>query len=111
MSNLRKIGNKLFKESTELKSQEVELGLIDDYNSIIDKANSFRKVAAGAYNKVETNMRSAHNQMELAVKEAEKIQQAAEDLGVKSPVNLGAVKNKEKEFGKVVNFLKSGEVR
>ncbi len=30
MSNLKNIGNKLFKETTELKSQEVELGAIED---------------------------------------------------------------------------------
>lgn len=30
MSNLKKIGNKLFKQTTELKSQEVELGAIED---------------------------------------------------------------------------------
>jgi len=30
MSNLKNIGNKLFKESTELKSHDVELGIVQD---------------------------------------------------------------------------------
>ncbi len=33
MSNLKKIGNKLFKQSTELKSHDVELGISQDLKS------------------------------------------------------------------------------
>jgi len=40
MSNLRKIGNKLFKETTELKSHEVELKNISQLNENIKTANS-----------------------------------------------------------------------
>ncbi len=40
MSNLRKIGNKLFKEATELKSHEVELKNISQLNENIKTANS-----------------------------------------------------------------------
>ena len=37
MSNLKKIGNKLFKEATELKSHNVELALVDDLIKNVDK--------------------------------------------------------------------------
>jgi hypothetical protein len=40
MGNLRKIGNKLFKETTELKSQEVQLKNISQLNENIKTANS-----------------------------------------------------------------------
>ena len=48
MSNLREIGNKLFKEATELKSHEVELALVDDakkvrgeFASVAEKEDSY----------------------------------------------------------------------
>jgi hypothetical protein len=50
MSNLKKIGNKLFKETTELKSQEVELGISEDIKrgekiarALKDVSNAFSK--------------------------------------------------------------------
>jgi len=50
MSNLKKIGNKLFKESTELKSQDVELGISEDIKrgekiarALKDVSNAFSK--------------------------------------------------------------------
>ncbi len=50
MSNLKKIGNKLFKETTELKSQDVELGISEDIKrgekiarALKDVSNAFSK--------------------------------------------------------------------
>lgn len=43
MSNLRKIGNKLFKKTTELKSHEVELGLSDDLKKIVSESDKITK--------------------------------------------------------------------
>ena len=43
MSNLKEIGNKLFKETTELKSQEVELAVGDDLRRMSSKIDTLRK--------------------------------------------------------------------
>jgi hypothetical protein len=50
MSKLKKIGNKLFKETTELKSHEVELGISEDIKrgekiarALKDVSNAFSK--------------------------------------------------------------------
>jgi len=109
---LNKIFSKLAKEDkkTELKSEKVELALVDEYNSRIDQANNFRKQASVTYAKTEGSMKSASIQMDLAVKEAEKIEKMAKDLGVNSPINLGKVKSKAKEFSKVVSFLQKGKI-
>ena len=42
--------------------------------------------------------------------EAIKINKAAEDIGVKSPVDLSAVSKKAKDFQKVVAFLDKGNI-
>jgi len=44
MSNLKNIGNKLFKETTELKSQKVELGLSNDLKKLVSESDKIIKV-------------------------------------------------------------------
>ena len=85
---------------TELSAEKVELALVDDYNKRIDKANNERKVASVSYQKLIGSMQSA-------AKEADKIEEAAKDLGVKSPIDKARVKSKLSEYTKVVNALKS----
>jgi hypothetical protein len=72
MSNLKNIGNKLFKETTELKSHEVELGVADAVMLIKTDAKS--------------KINSAANNISKAVKEFDsflnKIKQAEKDLGI-----------------------------
>jgi len=91
----------------ELSSEKVELALVDDYNNRIDKANNERKVAAVSYQKLIGSMQSATKQLELALKEANKIEEVAKDLGVKSPVDKARVKSKVSEYTKIVSALKS----
>ena len=110
-SNIEKVYSKLPKqELAKVELTKVELGLVDDYNKRIDAANNFRKRAAVSYAKTENEMGSASIQMELALKEAIKINKAAEDIGVKSPVDLSAVSKKAKDFQKVVAFLDKGNI-
>ena len=45
MSNLKEIGNKLFKETTELKSHEVELGISEDMKRGEKIANALKSVS------------------------------------------------------------------
>ena len=44
MSNLKKIGNKLFKQTTELKSHDVELALSDDLKKFVSESDKIIKV-------------------------------------------------------------------
>ena len=107
-SNIDKVYSKLPK--TELATQKVELGLVDDFNERIDKANNFRSKASMAYTKAQGDMKSASIQMDLALKEAQKIEEAAKDIGVKSPIDIGSISAKAKDYRKVVDFLDKGKI-
>jgi len=112
MSTEKEVFKYLFKgeDKVELATHKIELALVDDFNSRIDKANNARSVASGNYSRAIGDMETASIHMNLAVKEGEKIEQASKDLGVKSPINLSAVKQKASEFSKIVNFLKKGKI-
>jgi hypothetical protein len=79
MSNLKNIGNKLFKETTELKSQEVKLGIVDDIESLFDdimkqsnKIESLSKELRSASIKTAVkieNLRKMRGQAEAKAKE------------------------------------------
>ena len=87
------------------------MGLVDDYNERIDKANNFRSKASMAYTKAQQEMKAASIQMDLALKEAQKIEDAAKDIGVKSPIDInGSVSSKAKDYRKVVDFLDKGKI-
>ena len=113
-SNIEKVYSKLPKTElakVELATQKVELGLVDDYNERIDKANNnFRSKASMAYTKAQQEMKAASIQMDLALKEAQKIEDAAKDIGVKSPIDIGSVSSKAKDYRKVVDFLDKGKI-
>ncbi len=82
MSNLKSIGNKLFKETTELKSQDVELGLIDDIKSEMKQAN------AGAISAIDLAFKAiplAEKSLKLNKNLFKKIQ-----ITKKSAIELGA---------------------
>tara|TARA_R110000765_G_scaffold284538_1_gene381286 strand:+ start:361 stop:702 length:342 start_codon:yes stop_codon:yes gene_type:complete len=82
MSNLKNIGNKLFKETTELKSQDVELGLIDDIKSEMKQAN------AGAISAIDLAFKAiplAEKSLKLNKNLFKKIQ-----ITKKSAIELGA---------------------
>ena len=82
MSNLKSIGNKLFKQSTELKSQDVELGLIDDIKSEMKQAN------AGAISAIDLAFKAiplAEKSLKLNKNLFKKIQ-----ITKKSAIELGA---------------------
>lgn len=105
MNTRKTVYNKLFSEKTELAKHNVELALVDEYNSRIDKANSERKNASVNYQKLIGSMQNAVIHLELAVKEADKIANAAKEIGVQSPVDSAKVKAKLAEYKKVVSAL------
>lgn len=79
MSNLKKIGNKLFKETTELKSHSgVELSMQIE----LSVADGVKQIKSDAKNKVN----AASNDIASAIKKFDsflgKIKQAEKDLGI-----------------------------
>ena len=112
MSAEKKVFSRLFtEEKTELATQKIELSLVDDFNSRIDKANNERKSASVMYSKVISAMEVAQRHLELAVKDGIKIDEASKEIGVQSPIDLNKVKTKAKEFSKVVNALNNVRIR
>ena len=103
--SLRDIGNKIFKEEVkvELSSEEVELGLIDDFNKKADGLKNMDKYLTKVYSKaykvwaeaieLEQDKKDSHSDLKDAVedsetiikeltKEFEKVVKAAKELGV-----------------------------
>ena len=91
--------------------EKIELGLIEDYNTRIDKANDERATAAVAHAKTRGKMEFATKHLELAVGIAEKVEKAAKELGIESPIPLSKVKAKYKEFKKVLDSLENAKIR
>jgi hypothetical protein len=110
MNTLQTIYNKL-QDKTELAKHEVNLGLIDEFNARIDKANNERKSASVSYQKLIGTMQAAVINLELALKEADKIDKASKDIGIQSPVNSTRVKAKLTEYVKVVSALNSLQIK
>lgn len=94
MSNLKNIGNKLFKQTTELKSHEVELArkapsILNDLNKLNNKLiKSESKISSEflSYKKAWQNFQDTIKDVEAERKRLEgdisEINQAAMDLGV-----------------------------
>ena len=110
MNTLQTIYNKL-EDKTELAKHKVELGLIENFNARIDKANNDRKSASVTYQKLIGTMQAAVINLELALKEADKIDKASKEIGIQSPVNSTRVKAKLAEYIKVVSALNSLEIK
>ena len=109
MNILKNVVNKLSQEEKKevnLASEKIELGLIDDYNSLIDKANNARKSAATALSKLEKDWSNAVNILQEASLEGEKIEKAAKDLGINTPVDTKKVKAKLKQWQKVDSAIR-----
>ena len=90
----------------ELKSEKVELGLVDDYNTRVDKAFDSVKGALVAQSKLAGKLSGAVIQMELAMKEAAKIDKAAKELGVKSPIKTDKTEGQLKQLQKALATVK-----
>ena len=110
MNTQQNVYNKLA-DKTELAKHEVELGLIENFNARIDKANNDRKSASVTYQKLIGTMQAAVINLELALKEADKIDKASKEIGIQSPVNSTRVKAKLAEYIKVVSALNSLEIK
>jgi hypothetical protein len=110
MNTLKTIYNKLG-DKTELAKHEVELTLVDDFNARIDKANNERKSASVSFQKLIGAMQGAVINLELALKEADKVDKVTKEIGIPSPVNSTRVKAKLTEYVKIVSALNSLEIK
>jgi len=104
--------NKFYNELSKFKKAEkVELGAIDDFNKRIDAANDERNGAAVAYTKVIGKLNKAAKHLEIAIKDGKKVEQAADEIGVKVNIDVKAVEAKYKQFIKIVNTLNNVKIR
>ena len=102
MNNYKSVRNRLFKNSeVELKSEKVELGLVDDFNSRVDKADNARKKSASSLANFEGDIAEVVINLRLALKEALVIDKAAKELGVNSPVDVKKIEARLKKWLKV----------
>jgi hypothetical protein len=117
MSNLKNIGNKLFKETTELKSHDVELGLSDDLEKLNNNYYSSTDSANGIIKGLLSEARRAESKIDQAIKNANKIdalipkvEKAAKDLGV-DPNSISELKSSKlaireaSEYKKVLSTI------
>ena len=95
MSNLKSIGNKLFK--TELATQKIELGLVDDINKIKIEANKSEDSAVSEISKALGFLDNGNKLLDKAIlnskevlTQIDKAKVMAKDLGVELPSNIDA---------------------
>ena len=94
MSELKTIGNKLFK--TELGSQKIELALVDDVRNLIDNTFKFGTELEVLYNVELDNVKkrilkeynSLLNEIPKADKAYQDLKRKSLDLGLEFPKNL-----------------------
>ena len=95
MSNLKNVGNKLFK--TELATQKIELGLVDDINKIKIEANKSEDSAVSEISKALGFLDNGNKLLDKAIlnskevlTQIDKAKVMAKDLGVELPSNIDA---------------------
>jgi|SaaInlStandDraft_1057018.scaffolds.fasta_scaffold25116_3 hypothetical protein len=113
MSNLKNIGNKLFKETTELKSQEVELGAADDlakltkeFTTFVNKNKSVLKEVQKALNLIEEAKKINDKGYDLSNKPGSTVRDVikqAQDLGLK-PQDVPALKKYSSASSELSSF-------
>jgi len=91
-SNIEKVYSKLPKTElakVELETQKVELGIVDDFTKIFEKANNsdvqIGKILISALSKAENSYKGQISDYENAIKLGDKAEKAAKDLGVELP--------------------------
>ena len=112
MSNLKKIGNKLFKETTELKSHEVELGLHDDMLKWEKRGDDSLSLAKKNINDVITTLQSVKHDYKVAEGILDEAMKMAKELGATNLINIyskreSSIKGGLKEVSKMTSKLKS----
>ena len=90
MSLENRVFKTLFKESkTELSNQKIELGLVDDFTKVFEKAvngdSSIGNTLISALGKAESKYKAVIDDYEKAVKLGDKASDSAKDLGVDLP--------------------------
>ena len=88
--------NKLIKENkTELKTEKVELALIDDIEKLLDKGLAAKRKNEKIIRKAADELREGSQFLADAASKAQKAVKAAKELGAKEAVTLFTVRLKE----------------
>lgn len=109
MSNLKSVGNKLFK--TELSTHNVELALVDDFNKDYQKLNDVffkAETLVVDYNdlatKIASDFSAAGSVLLAANKRFEEILKSSKDLGIELPAQIKNQGEALKLFAKDVDY-------
>lgn len=98
MNTQKSVYNRLFskEEKTELESQKIELGLIDDYDKKLlgTESDKFVDNARRSIKEAAENFKKASNYFNELVKEGDEIIKKAQDLGATQAIK--SVKNNQK---------------
>ena len=101
--------NEMIQSKTELKSEKVELGIIDEVKKLYDKGQNNYSDALASGQKTMVKLQVAINFFEKTEQEFEKAEKMAKELGVDMPGK--ALRNQAKEWlqdsNKFFNALKS----
>lgn len=121
MSNLKTIGNKLFK--TELSNHKVELGLAQDLekllseiktlsnpiNQNIDRLTNLDKLIKDEKQSSKDNLNKLNQSYEKAVSLVEKLDKQAKDLGIDAPIvkiAFNELKGAEEDYNNLSKLIK-----
>ena len=91
MNTEKRVFAKLFKaeEKTELATQKIELGLVDDFTKIFEKAvnedSSIGNTLISALSKAEGKYKAIISNYENAIKLGDKATESAKELGIDLP--------------------------
>lgn len=107
MSNLKNIGNKLFKETTELKSQEVRLNMMDDIMKADSQAKASQRSLSKIVQNLEIDAKNAKKKHDLVIRLSEKALSIAKELGDNESIkNLNSWKSEaESESNKMDSVI------
>jgi len=90
--------NKLVRENkTKLKTEKVELALIDDIEKLLDKGLAEKRKSEKIIRKEADNLRESSQFLADAASKAQKAVKAAKELGADEAVTLFTVRLKEAE--------------
>tara|TARA_R110000824_G_scaffold383065_2_gene576440 strand:- start:2986 stop:3873 length:888 start_codon:yes stop_codon:yes gene_type:complete len=100
--------NEIIKEKTELKSEKVELGAIDDLKKKLDKNTSLFDKNVSEVRGMAKIFVDLEGEFEKLMNESSLIKKQLSDLGVDDPKDLGFISLKSKEMAKLSrDFIKS----
>ena len=117
MNTMKSVFSKIAEDKTELAKHEVQLGLIDDFKKLSDKALSSGTNAGGNINdwlnklpKLIEALKSSQKDQKAVIDLGEKIKKQAKDLGLDLPANIQKeIKGSEQWFDEIATIIKKAQ--